>query len=390
MFEYLSSWFMSMGINEETAVLVTRAIGLLLIFILSLVGTYLTKSYLLKLVRYSVEKTDTELDDIFYQQSVFSQLANIVPAIIIILSAPFIFGGSDRWVSLVTNLALIYIIIVGFLTINAFLNGVLDVYRSYEWSKDFPIRGFLQVFKVIFVLVATLLIASIVSNQSVLYILGTLGAATAVLMLIFQHPLLSLVAGIQLVANKMIARDDWISMPEFDAEGTVIDIALTTIKVQNADKSITMIPTQALINQSFKNWRGMEEAGGRQLKRALYIDLFSVRPYAEIASAELNQIMQLISVKPQNGPYFETNLAAFRAYALAYLRKHPQIHQEGFTHLVRALPPADHGVPIELYVYSSEMDWAKFEDIQAEIIEHLLVMLPQFGLRPFQNPLVIK
>ena len=239
-----------------------------------------------------LKETRTQWDDVLNRRSVFAKLANIAPAIIVIFLAPMALGANDQWTTWITNAATIYIIIVGLLTIDAFLNGLLDMYRSLDWSKDFPIRGFLQVFKIVAVLLAILMIASIMLNQTVLYILGTLGAATAVLMLVFQDPILGLAAGIQLTANRMIARDDFITMPSFDADGTVVDIALTTIKIQNTDKSITTIPTQALISQSFKNWRGMTEAGGRRIKRSLILDVHSVAEYDPSKAPTVDRLLR--------------------------------------------------------------------------------------------------
>lgn len=380
-FDQLIKLFIDMGASAGTAVLYARLAGLILILLVSVLAYYVSHAYLLQVISFSVERTKTKWDDVLNQRSVFSKLANIAPAIVIILLAPMALGANDQWTTWIINVAMIYIIIVGLMTIDAFLNGLLDVYRSLDWSKDFPIRGFLQVFKIIAVLIAVLMIASIMLDQTVLYILGTLGAATAVLMLIFQDPILGLAAGIQLTANRMIARDDFITMPSFDADGTVIDIALTTIKIQNTDKSITTIPTQALISQSFKNWRGMTEAGGRRIKRSLMIDIHSVAPYDPEQAPKIAEYLQFNDAR-----VFESNVSAFRAYALAYLKNHPNIHQQGFTQIVRALAPTASGLPIEIYAFSSEMDWNKFEDIQADIFDHLILVLPRLGLQLYQNP----
>ncbi|MEM7333767.1 MAG: mechanosensitive ion channel domain-containing protein [Chloroflexota bacterium] len=388
MLNNLIAWFISMGASPEAALNYSRISGFIVIILLAILSYLIAQTYLLQLISSSVERTETKWDDALNQRAVFSKLANIAPAIVIIILTPLALGENQTWVPIISNLALIYIIIVGLLTVDAFLNGVLDMYRSLDWSKDFPIRGFLQVFKIIAVLVAILMIASIVLNQTVLYILGTLGAATAVLMLIFQDSILSLVAGIQLTANRMIARDDFITMPSFDAEGTVKDIALTTIRVQNTDKSITTIPTRSLISQSFKNWRGMSESGGRRIKRSISLDINTVKPFEEVDTPELQRLLALSGASSGNGR-FESNVGAFRAYAFAIIEKHPHIHQEGFTKIVRELAPTETGLPIELYIFSSEMDWVSFEAIQADLFEHLIMVLPKFGLRIYQKAMGI-
>ena len=388
MLDYLIDWFISIGASPEASIFYARLAGFIFILLISVLAYFITQTYLLQLVSYSVERTQTKWDDALNQRDVFSKLAKIAPAIIIILLTPLALGENHALEPIITNLALIYIIIVVLITIDAFLNSLLDLYRSLEWSKDFPIRGFLQLFKIIAVLIALLMVASIVFNQTVLYIFGTLGAATAVLMLIFQDAILSLVAGVQLTANRMISRGDYITMPSFDADGTVIDIALTTIKVQNTDKSITTIPTRSLISQSFKNWRGLAESGGRRIKRSIILDLNTLKPFDEIETPELNQLLQLNNVHAENGR-FESNVAAFRAYVLAYIKMHPDIHQEGFTQMVRELAPTENGLPIELYIFSSEMNWNKFENVQAAIFEHLMLLLPKFGLRLYQKAMGI-
>lgn len=384
MFETILNWFLAQGMAEDAAYWSATAVGGLLIGLASLLVYYIARNYLLRLITVSVERTETQWDDIFYQQAVFSKLALIMPALAIMLLAPSLLGSSDQTLELINKVVFVYIVIVGLLAVNSFLNALLDLYRTFTWSRDFPIRGFVQMFKLLAIIFAILLVASIALDQTVLYILGTLGAATAVLMLVFQGPLLSLVAGIQLTANRMISRGDFITMPSFDAEGTVKDIALTTITVQNTDNSITMIPTQSLINQSFKNWRGIAETGSRRIKRAIRIDLNSIQPYNKVATPQLRHLMSRLEVGGRNGR-FETNVSAFRTYALAYLKKHPDIYQEGFTLLVRELEPTDTGLPVEVTAYSPELDWPTFEAMQGEVFQHLTSMLPHFGLSLYQR-----
>ena len=381
MFEFLLSWLMTMGLEGTAASIIARLAILLIIAIIAILADIITLRYILRIIEFSVKRTENTWDDVLKQRKVFARLSRLAPAIVVILMIPLALTGYPDWITAVINIAYIYIICVGLLVANAFLDGVVEIYRSFDWSKEMPIRGFVQVFKIILALFGLLLIASIMLDETVLVILGSLGAATAILMLIFQDALLGLVAGVQLTANNMLARGDFISMPQYDAEGHVREIALTTVKVQNTDKSITTIPTNALITTSFKNWRGMNEAGGRRIKRSIPLDLNSIKPLSPNLRTKLGTVALLVETAE-----FETNLAAFRAYALAYLKQHPAIHQEGFNLLVRALEPTINGLPLEVIAFSNEMDWPTFEEIQGRLFEHLITMLPTFELSTFQVP----
>jgi miniconductance mechanosensitive channel len=245
---------------------------------------------------------------------------------------------------------------------------------------------------------------AIVLNKSPLYFLTGLGALSAVLMLIFKDPILGFVAGIQLTANKMVARGDWLEMPKYDADGDVLEIGLTTVKVQNWDKTITTIPTYALISESFKNWRGMQESGGRRIKRFVYLDLGSIKfcteemlerfsriqyitEYIERKKKEISEYNEAFQVDTSilvNGRHL-TNIGTFRAYVTAYLKNHPMINQD-MTFLVRQLAPTPQGLPLEIYVFCKDKIWANYEAIQADIFDHILAVVPEFDLRVFQEP----
>ena len=267
-----------------------------------------------------------------------------------------------------------------------------------------PIKTVVQVLKLILYSVAAIAVISLLIGQSPSLLLGGLGAMTAVLMLIFKDAILGLVAGIQLSANQMVAPGDWIEMPKYGADGDVLEVALTTVKVKNWDKTITTIPTYALITESFKNWRGMSESGGRRIKRAINIDMGSIRfcdeemlerfskvqyiaEYLERKRHEIsnwNAERNVDASDPLNGRQL-TNLGTFRAYVVAYLRNHPVIHQE-MTFLVRHLAPTEHGLPIEIYVFSRDQVWSNYEGIQADIFDHILAIAPAFDLRVYQSP----
>jgi miniconductance mechanosensitive channel len=273
-----------------------------------------------------------------------------------------------------------------------------------EVSKEIPIKSFIQILKVVIYFVAIIFIISAILNKTPLYFFSGLGALTAVLLLIFKDAILGFVAGIQLAANKMVSHGDWIEMPKYGADGDVLEVALTTVKVQNWDKTVTTIPTYALISESFKNWRGMQLSGGRRIKRSVYIDIntikfcteemierFSkIRYIAEYMEkkkkelAEYNAAHQLDDSVPTNKRQL-TNVGTFRAYVVSYLRNHPMINQE-MTFLVRQLALAEHGLPIEIYVFCKDKVWAHYEAIQSDIFDHILSIVPEFDLKVFQNP----
>lgn len=403
MFEWFFSLLVKWGVGDVTAVYLARISGILLVVILSLLAYVITRRYLLRLIAVSVEHTQTNWDDIMNRNGVFSRLAQIAPAIVVYLLVPLALEGHDNWIAVITNGAVIYMVVLVVMAVDALFTSVVDIFYTYEWSRELPIRSFVQVFKIVAIIIGIMVVASIILNQTVFYILGSLGAVTAVLTFVFQDFIIGLVSGVQLTANGLVARGDWISVPKYDADGTILEIGLTTIKIQNADNSITTIPTQSLINESFKNWRGMQESGGRRIKRSLTLDMRSV---SHIDHLLLNQ-MQQANVLPQavqqvalttdipqkadddllsaiNAQY-TTNVGVFRAYVEQYLRQHPQINQE-LTLLVRQLASDTAGLPIEVYAFSKEKAFADYEQVQAGIFEHLMAVLPQFGLRIYQSP----
>jgi miniconductance mechanosensitive channel len=295
-------------------------------------------------------------------------------------------------------------IAMSILAINSFLNASLAIYNTHDISNRIPIKGLVQVVKIVIYFICGIFIISILLNKTPIYLFSSLGALTAVLMFIFKDAILGFVAGIQLSANQMVANGDWISMPKYGADGEIIEIALTTVKVQNWDKTITTIPTYALISESFKNWRGMSESGGRRIKRSINIDMNTIQfcteemldrfskiqyisDYIERMKMEIEEYNKEKNVDPSslvNGRRM-TNIGTFRAYVQAYLLNHKRINHD-MTFLVRQLAPTDKGLPIEIYVFSKDKEWAKYETIQANIFDHILAVIPEFDLQLFQNP----
>lgn len=396
MFEWFFGLLVGWGVADVTAVYLSRLLGFLLIVVLSLLAYFVARRYLLRFISYSVTHTETRWDDILDKQGVFTRLAQLAPAMVIYLLAPLALEGYAQWIALITNAVLVYVIVILTLTINAFITAIEEIFSTYEWSREIPIRSFVQVLKIVVIAVGVLMVAFVILDQTLVYILGSLGAVTAVLTIVFQDFILGLVAGVQLTANGMIARGDWVSVPKFDADGTVLEIGLTTIKIQNADNSITTIPTQSLITESFKNWRGMQESDGRRIKRSLLLDMNSVQRVDDQMLAHLEQV-DLLPVQSENGETavnhhlaglrdrYPTNVGVFRAYVETYLRNHPHINTE-MTLLVRQLASEQYGLPIEIYAFSKEKAFVDYEQIQAGIFEHLLAILPDFHLRVYQTP----
>ncbi|HUT24089.1 MAG TPA: mechanosensitive ion channel domain-containing protein, partial [Sumerlaeia bacterium] len=364
----------------------------------------IARRLMLAALRRIIRLTKTTRDDVFLERKVFDRLAYLAPAIVIHAAAPVMFFDWGRAAE-VTQVALkIYMIVVGLWVVDSFLNALVDIYRTFDISRRLPIKVFVQVGKIVLFIAGAVSILSLLVGKSPVVFLSGLGALTAVLMLVFKDPILGLVAGIQLIGNNMVRRGDWIEMPKYGADGDVIDVTLTTVKVQNWDKTISTIPTYALISDSFKNWRGMSESGGRRIKRSVHIDMTSIKfcteemlerfkrfqfitEYIERKKEEVarhNKERYVDESELVNGRRL-TNIGTFRAYVGAYLRNHPKIHQD-MTFLVRHLQPAENGLPIEIYVFSNDQVWANYEAIQADIFDHILAVVPQFDLRVFQNP----
>ena len=308
----------------------------------------------------------------------------------------------------VRNLTSAYMIVVVAITVVAVLNAVNDIYETNPQARQRPIKGFIQLVQLAVMIMGGLLFIAALLDRSPVLLLSGFGAMTAVLLLVFKDTLLSLVASVQLTAQDMVRVGDWIEVPQFGADGDVVDVELHTIKVQNWDKTITTIPTHRLISDSFKNWRGMSASGGRRIKRALYLDASSIHFLSDEESEHCKRFMLLeeyiagkegeltkynrelagASSEERNAAVNMrrlTNIGTFRAYALRYLKQHPKIHR-GMTLMVRQLPPGPQGVPIELYCFTNTTDWGEYEDIQADIFDHLLAIVPEFGLRLFQEP----
>ena len=394
-------WFQSLSVHEQ---LYAQAGMLVMVLLLAWLGNFITKKVILHLVHKLVKKSKIKWDDILVKHRVFALLSHLVPPIIIYVASPFVFLDTLGGGEFMRNIAVIYMLLIGALIANAFLTSMVDIYRSFPFSGRLPIRGFVQVIKIIIFIVVGVVIIGQILGRNPASILAGFGAMTAVTMLIFKDIILGLVASIQLSANDMVRLGDWITMPRYDADGDVIDISLTTVKVQNWDKTISTIPAYSLISDSFKNWRGMAESDGRRIKRSINIDMNTIcfcdeamlekfrkiqylTEYIDSKKREIDEHNKAANVDDTelvNGRRM-TNIGTFRAYVSAYLKHHPEINLN-MTFIVRHLKPTEHGLPIEIYVFCKDKAWANYENIQADIFDHILAVVPEFGLRVFQNP----
>jgi miniconductance mechanosensitive channel len=343
-------------------------------------------------------------DDHVLESNLFIRVTLLVPALVINLFLHTVLNGFDRALAAASGALNIYFILVAILVVDALINALHAIYQTLRVSREIPLTGLAQVLKIFLYGTGLIMVISVVLDRSPVYLLSGLGALTAVLMLVFKDPILGFVAGIQLISNRMLKNGDWIEMPKYGADGDVLDITLTTVKVRNWDNTITTIPTYALINDSFKNWRGMQESGGRRIKRALHIDMNSIRfctPDMVERFGRIRYIADYMQRKHQEieqynadlGPQAQesvntrrlTNIGTFRAYAQAYLQHHPMIGTN-MTLMVRQLAPDQHGLPLEIYAFCKDKAWANYEAIQSDIFDHLLAIAGEFDLKIYQYP----
>lgn len=403
--EWIASWLLRRGVDavyaEQLAVVASISTLLLCAWIVN----FVTKRIILRVVSGVVRRTTIAWDDVFLKVGVFTRLSHVAPALVVTLLGPEFFLHSGRWANWLAIAVNIYFILIVVLVVHALLDAVVELIESSESTKKgMPIKSFVQGAKLVLVMFAGILVLSLMLSRSPVYFLSGLGALTAVLLLVFKDVLLGLVAGVQISVSRMIQIGDWIEMEKYGADGFVIDVSLTTVRVENWDKTVTTVPTYALIADPVKNWRAMFESGGRRIKRSIFLDMESIRFVDE---ALLDKMLSFARLRPyleQKLPELEawnqqeqgdlsvlvngrrlTNVGCFRAYVTAYLRAHDQIHQN-MTFLVRQLQPTDKGLPLEIYVFTKDTRWAFYEGIQADIFDHLLAVLSEFDLSVYQSP----
>ena len=405
---FIALQLQEIGQPEWISTAAAHALAFLLVLTLALAVHLATRRVLLTTVRRLVKRSHTQWDDKMVERRVFFRLSHLIPALVIHYLAPGALTDMPQAQEAVRALTEVYMILVGFMTGHALLDAATDIFQTVDKTKSFPIRGFVQAIKLVIFIITGIFVMSVLLDKSPSVLIGSLGALTAVLMLVFKDSILGFVAGLHLSANRMVAKGDWIELPGYNADGEVIDITLATVKVLNWDRTVTSVPTYTLISNSFKNWQSMFASGGRRMKRAVYIDIETVR-FCDPQMLDKLQRIALISDyirdkrdeiqhanthsgidaspttgTPANGRQM-TNIGSFRAYLEAYLRQNPLVHKD-MTLLVRQLAPTEHGLPVEIYAFCTDTRWAFYEGHMADIFDHIYGILPEFGLRPFQRP----
>jgi miniconductance mechanosensitive channel len=381
-------------------VFLTVLFDVAVIFLISFVSWFAARKFVNIFIKFAVERSKNSWDDVFYKNKVFTKLANIAPAIVIYLFSHQFTGEHI----LLKKLLITYVVIVLLAVFRSAGNAFLEIYETFEISKDRPLKGIVQILNIIAYVVGFIVVIAIMADKSPAILLSGLGAMTAIFMLVFRDTILGFVAGIQIVSNNSIRKGDWIVMNKYEADGEVIDIALHSVKVQNWDRTIVSIPTHKFLEESFTNWRGMVESGGRRISRSIFIDMSSIHYLSEEEIKELEKI-QLVSeylakrsaeIKkwneenhtdtsiPVNGRRL-TNVGTFREYAKQYLLNHSGLRKD-MTLLVRQLASGENGLPLQIYVFTKTTVWAEYESVQSDIFDHLFSAIEYFGLRVFQNP----
>ena len=401
----IDNLLISWGISPSLADSLDQFIAFALVLVIAFLADAVCRHILLKIVAHLVRKTKATWDDIVFDHKVMVHLSRMVAPVIIYIFVPVAFAeAGSATLAFIQRICLIYIIITFLSFINSFLKAVYTVYSAKEQLRDRPLKGMLQTVQVILWFVGAIVIVSILINKSPVSLLAGLGASAAILMLVFKDSIMGFVSGVQLSANDMLKVGDWIAMPKYGADGTVIEVTLNTVKVRNWDNTIVTIPPYLLVSDSFQNWRGMRESGGRRVKRSINIDMTSVKfctpemlakyrkirllkdyvEHTEQVIADYNEKNHIDNSILVNGRR-QTNLGVFRAYLTAYLKSRPDVNQE-LTCMVRQLQPTDHGIPMELYFFCSLKDWVPYEGVQADVFDHVLAIIPEFDLQVFQSP----
>ena len=405
LFELIDRWLIACGLSASKADQLDQFILFALLLLIAFGVDFICRFILLHIVSALVKRTRVTWDDILFDRSVLIHLSRMVAPLVLSLTIPMAFAGVESFgLLLISRLCNVLILITFLNFINALLKAIYTVYNSKEQFRDRPLKGLLQTAQVALWFIGGIVIIATLLGKSPLSLLAGLGASAAILMLVFKDSIMGVVSGVQLSANDMLKVGDWIAMPKYGADGTVIEVTLNTVKVRNWDNTITTIPPYLLVSDSFQNWRGMQESGGRRVKRSVNIDMNSVRfctpemldkyrkiklladyiDQTEKVIKDYNEEQQIDNSVLVNGRR-QTNLGVFRAYLNAYLHNLPTVNDE-MTILVRHLQPTDRGIPVELYFFTRTTDWAPYEQIQADVFDHLLAIVPEFDLRVFQSP----
>lgn len=372
------------GIEKNDLSWSTQVVLILAILLISYLMTLVFRHLIMPAVRKITARTKATWDDYLFNDKMMTSFCRMIPPIIWYVLLPFAFNDSSAYLlQILLKISLICLIITALMLIKCFLDSLYEISSEHEALKNRPLKGIYQMINLIAIGIGIILIISILIDQNATAILTGLGASAAILMLIFKDSILGLVAGVQLSANDMLRPGDWITMTKYGADGYVVEVSLTTVKVQNFDKTITTIPPYALVSDSFQNWRGMRESGGRRIKRSLFIDMTTVHFCTPEEVARFTEKGWISA--PTEGSEPPVNLYVFREYALKYICSHPDVNHN-LMQMVRQLQPTTEGIPVEVYCFSNTPDWISYETLQGELFDHLIAMVPEFGLHIFQRP----
>ena len=381
--EEIARLLLGMGIDKANLNWTTRVTMILAILLVSYIVTKVFRHVLIPAVRKLTAKTKATWDDYLFNDDMLHSFSRMIPPIIFYLLLPFVFDGYPYVLTILLKACLIYLIVVTLMLIRSFLRSLYEISSEHESLRYRPLKGIYQMVLLVAIAIGIILIVSILIDQNAATILAGLGASAAVLMLIFKDSILGLVAGVQLSANDMLRPGDWVTMAKYGADGFVKEVSLTTVKVQNFDKTITTIPPYALVSDSFQNWRGMWENGSRRIKRSLYIDMTTIRFCTD---EEVQAYVGKGWVEaPGEGEERLVNLQVYRMYLLAYLRKSPKVNHDMMI-MVRQMQPTPEGLPLEVYCFADTIEWLKYEAIQNDLFNQFIAILPEFGLRIYQHP----
>ena len=377
----VAQWLVEAGWSESYIALTTKAIIILGILLVAFAVTVVFRRLIAPALQKISARTKATWDDYLFSDRVMHCTARLIPPIIWYALLRAAFYDMPLLLDVLHKGCIIYLIVVFLQLVAAFLDTLYDISSRHETLRNRPLKGVYQMIKLLAVCVGVILIVSILIGRDATTILAGLGASAAIIMLIFRDSILGLVAGVQLSANDMLRPGDWITMTKYGADGYVTEVTLTTVKVQNFDKTITTIPPYALVSDSFQNWRGMWESGGRRIKRSLLIDASTVRA---LTGEELAALSKKQMVEAGDAAEPVVNLYALREYAARYIKHHPEIHPD-LMQMVRALQPTPEGIPIEVYCFTRDTNWVSYEAVQGAVFDHLLAVLPEFGLRCYQR-----
>ena len=383
MYDNLMTWLQQMGVADTYALWLLRAAVVLVILLVVYVLDRVCRKIIIPIVRKVTSKTQMTWDDQLLSDEVLNNVCHLIPPVVFYALIPVAFPEESEMLELILQVCDIYIVVAAVKLICSFITSLYNISNEHEKLRERSLKGFYQMLKLVVICIGVIIIIATLIDESPVAILTGLGAGAAILMLVFQDTIKGLVAGVQLTVNDMLRPGDWISMPKYGADGDVIEVSLTTVKVRNWDKTITTVPPYALVNDSFQNWRGMFDTGGRRVKRSINIDMHSVRfcTAEELAYYRQQPWMEGFEETGEE----EVNLYIFRKYLDHYLRHHPKVNQDMLL-LVRQLQPTAQGMPIELYFFSADTMWVNYEALQAEVFDHVLAIVHKFGLRVFQSP----